>query len=151
MPWIEPITDRNLADVQYANEHRDSPLPLKGARNYTDMIRITGNIAYVHDVLAGFGYNVPPQQSKLTWTIGEIPNAAEIDKIKQDIGALRGIAYVLSTTPAVPELPYTHYEKINAVEKILFDIKMLIERREAGFIFSREMLSGEVWHFGFSV
>jgi len=115
------------------------------------LIRITGNIAHLIGVLAEMGYVLPAQKSKLSWAVGEIPPEAEIDKIRQDMEALRGVAVIAPSTPAAPGLPYTRYDKINDVEKILFDIYRMEERRAEGFVYSGEMYSGEEFFNGLSI
>ena len=150
MSWVKPVYDRTQADVDFANANRDSLTPLRGARNASDLLRITGNIAEIIQILTDLGYVVPTQKSKLAWSIGEVVPESEIDKIRQDIAMLRSIAYILPTTPTVPNLPYLYYGKINDIEKILYDIYTLEERRVEGFIFSGEMYSGEEFFNGFT-
>jgi len=140
-----------MEDVQFANANRDSPLPLKGARNYTDLIRITGNIAHLISALAEMGHSLPAQKSKQVWAVGEVPPEAEIDKIRQDMASLREAAVIHPSTPAAPGLPYTHYEKMNDIERILYDIHMMEQRRKEGFVYSGEMYSGEEFFDGFSI
>ena len=124
--WKTPIYDRTYSDVRYADQHRDSPLPLKGARNHTDLERITGNIHFLSAWLLEYGYSAPTT-CKTDWTLGEVPQRAEINKIRTDVLTLRRAFFVMRTTPSTPELPYTHYQKINDIERILFDIEVLIE------------------------
>ena len=141
--WIDPIYDRTLEDVQYANANRDSPQPLKGARNYTDLNRIAGNIHYLSDILSNYGY-VSSATCKTAWTLGEVPSYSEFMKIQSDLISLRYHVVGMVTTPVTPGLPYTHYQKINDIEKILFDTEQMIENMAAAWFYSDELYSGEV-------
>ena len=138
------IFDRTLLDVEYANENRDSVEMLKGALNYADLIRITVTSHFLRSQLTALGVPAPEMISKTSWQVGEIPNYTEIDKIRLDVNALRGSIPVFATTPQAPCMPLTHYEKINDIEKILFDIYELIKGVVTEFMFSGEINSGEV-------
>ena len=140
MPWVDPIFDWTLYDVVAADH--SSPEPQKGARNYTDLIRITGNIHYLRDLLVASGISAPPPESKTAWVLGEVPPYSEIDKIRRDIEALKSAFFVSSATPDTPNLPYTHFQKLNDIEKILFDIEVLFGSVVAAFRHSGTFNSG---------
>ena len=143
MSWISPIYDRTLSDVEQAKSNRNDSQSWKGALNYVDWERITGNIKFVSDELKSRGINPPAMTSKLFWTIGEIPPRAEIAKIRSDLISLYDFWYKLSSTPHPPDLPYTHYQKINDIEKILFDFKQFIDWLDDTNIYSGQFYSGD--------
>ena len=143
MPWINPIFDRTQTDVDYARANRNSPLPLKGARNYTDLNRITGNIHYLSETLWSYGYTVPVT-CKREWVLGEVVPHNELDKIRADLNSLKDNYGLMTTTPATPDLPYTHFRKLNDIEKIIFDVATILQRMIDAWFFSGELYSGEV-------
>ena len=126
--WVDPVIDRSQADVEFANANRDSSLPLKGARNHTDLNRIGGNLRHVRDLLIGLGHSVPEMTSRDNWTMTDIPRESDIDKIRADVAVVRAAEVTLSTTPTVPTLPLTHYQKLNDIERILLDINELAQK-----------------------
>jgi len=142
--WITPIYDRTLHDVQYAQANRHSAIANKGARNHTDLNRITGNIEYLRNMLIAGGINVPAQQSKLIWANMAIEPESDIDKIRIDLNALKAAFPAVNVmTPPTPALPYTRYDKMNDIEKITFDIKYLYELMQEEKIFTGEIYTGE--------
>jgi len=141
MAWTKPITDRTQSDVEYARAHRDSPSILKGARNYTDLQRWTGNIHHLKDMFNSLGFNIAVT-CKTSWTLGEVPPRAEINKIRDDLTTLRSVYAVLPTTPPTPALPYINYQKMNDIEKILLDIEQIIQGFSAAVIHSGTTQSG---------
>ena len=142
MPWVSPIYDRTHADVLFAAEHGSSPLPLKGARNHTDLQRITGNAHYLRDYFVLLGFAVPSMTCKTAWSLGEVPAYAEIAKIRADLISLKAVVPAIQSA-AVPSLPYNDYMKINDVERILFDIERVLAGVEKSIIRCGEIFSGE--------
>ena len=141
--WVAPITDRDASDVERAAAEPGAAQSLKGARNHTDLSRITGNMRYIRDTLRIHGYILPELISKTHWSVGEIPARSEIKKIRADVETLREAWVVFMSTPQTPELPYTHYEKMNRIERIIFDLGKTIEYMMAAFRFSNQFYSGE--------
>ena len=147
MSWIEPIFDRTQSDVAYAKAHRDSVLPLKGARNHTDLLRITGNIYFLREYFVGFGHIVPAMICKTAWALGEVPPQSEIEKIRADLDTLKAVVSLIQT-PATPVLPYNHFQKINSVERILWDIEHVLNTIEKEWWITGEpaaVTSGDDW------
>ena len=103
---------------------------MKGARNYTDLNRISGNIAFVRDMLTELGYAIPAITSRDDWLKEDFPRESDITKLKADVAAIRATGIVSPQTPLTPDLPYTHYQKINDIEKIIFDIESALRRAE---------------------
>lgn len=137
--WKQPIIDRTQADVQYAQAHRDSLEPLKGARNISDLQRVRDNLQHLSDVLNGYGYVV----SLLAMPISEVPTYSEIQTISNNIQRMRNVLSVFTSTPSTPKLPINVYWKMNDLEKILHDIDILIKNMIAEFTYSGETYSGE--------
>ena len=164
--WQQPIIDRSQSDVNYANANRASPIPLKGMRNASDLNRISDNLRHLREWLVGLGYTIPEITSRNDWgtiTWGAendipthtdngslFPRESDIANFKIDVAAIRATGIVSPQTPLTPDLPYTHYQKLNDVEKIIFDIEAALRRAEqiaynAGAFYAR---SGVGWHFG---
>jgi len=140
--WIDPIYNRTQTDVDYARENRNNPEHLKGAQNYSDWQRLTDNMYYLADVLNEYGYSIEIT-CKNEWDIYDIPSETEIENIKSNLNLLKEVFFIFSTTPITPEMPFTHYEKINALERILFDISVMIEALRRYFVYSNMIYSGE--------
>jgi len=146
MPWVEPIFDRTIMDVATAQNNRESTLPQKGARNYTDLVRITGNIYYIRDLMNQHGISPAALTSKLNWVLGEVPTYNDILQIKNDLNKLKTAFSALQiSAPPTPDLPYLSYYKLNDVEEILFIANRILKGIEEMFIYSGEIYGGELW------
>jgi len=142
--WQTPITDRTLADVEFANANRDSPEPLKGMRNASDLNRISNNMRYISNLLLLLGIATPEITCKCDWLITDFPRESDIRKYQTDLNALRTVGNVLTTTPLTPDLPYTHYQKLNDIEQIIHDLHIIIGRVVNSFIGTGEIGCGEL-------
>lgn len=127
MSWITPITDRTQADVDEAfrlkhlsyfddftpEEKTKWDAGLKGAFNRSDYDRISGNITEVCTRL-----HIPvvtmPSVSIL------FPTSA-FTAMRSNLVNILAVSPVYDDCPALPELPFNTFEKINAVERILLD------------------------------
>lgn len=149
--WIQPIFDRTQIDVDYAKKNRNNSEHLKGAQNYSDWERLTGNMYYLADNLNKQGYfvqiicrNIWNKPAPSNPKIEDIPTYNEIKQIKDDIDKLRLAYYTMNSTPLTPDLPLNHFEKINDMEKILFDINKIFENMLISFNYCGEFYSGEM-------
>lgn len=148
---IEPITDRNLMDVNIAKEFiskiqtsgysslTDSEKTqwesgLKGFLNYTDLNRIESNSAELAE-LVGVSIISP----KTNWTMEDVPTRQDFQRIRDNVQRIRASNYVHSDTPVTPELPLNRYEKINDIEKILFDVYDMYTRNMAAIYYIDEL------------
>lgn len=127
------IFDRNILDVTRAKELRKKAVEigyssfteeekaewdngLKGALNYTDLNRIEGNCGELSELL---GMEIT---TKTGWTLQDIPTVQEFNRIRGNIELLKTSAYTPYNVPDTPEAPLNTYQKINDIEKILYDI-----------------------------
>jgi len=125
--WLNPIFDRTQEDVDFAIMNRNHPEPLKGMRGNSDLDRISNNMRYVRDYLIANGYYAPEITSRNDWDeTGDFARESDIQKFKNDLIGLRSAGAVWVTTPDVPDLPYLHFEKINDIEKIIYDIHIMV-------------------------
>jgi len=142
MAWVNPIYDRTIQDVEYVRENRANSAYFKGAMNYVDWQRITGNIHHIHGMLVSQGYIVPAMTCKTSWTLGEVYFEQEITKIRTDLNTLKSVeSWVV--TPNVPNLPYNYFITINIVEEILWRLELFLTNQKEETIYSGEINSGE--------
>jgi hypothetical protein len=117
--WTNPVYDRTQWDVDHETE--------KGFLNYHDLNRVETNCQFLSDTLVGYGYPVSIQ-TKLDWTSHDFPFIAELERITLNIQTLREGFYALPETPAIPQnLEVLYYYKLNDIEKILFDLKSILD------------------------
>jgi hypothetical protein len=136
--WQEPIFDRTLLDVSEVDGA--SPANMKGARNASDLNRISGNMKHIRERLLSLGFSMPPIESRGNWLASDIPRYSDILLYKEDITNIRE-AFPLNHEE-IPELPYTHYEKLNNIERIIFETESHINRIIAAFRYSGTFHSG---------
>lgn len=146
------VYDRNILDIAVAKdiatkiqatgfssltdvEKQQWQYGLKGTLNYTDLNRIEGNILELAQMV-GVSIDAP----KTNWTMTDIPTQKDFKRIRDNVQKIRSSNYVHSDTPVTPELPLNRYEKINDIEKILFDVYDMYTRNMAAIYYV-----GEVW------
>lgn len=140
--WLSPVWDRTQADVDFARENRNNPEHLKGALNYSDWARITGNIYYLAEMLTAYGRPVTVT-CKNEWSMHDIPKASEIQHVRDDLDKVRRAFYIMKDTPSTPMLPLNHYKKINDMERILHDVETLFANMLASLVQCGEIECGE--------
>ncbi|MCI9682465.1 MAG: hypothetical protein HFI26_13900 [Lachnospiraceae bacterium] len=130
------ITDRNLLDITTAKEiiskiqskgfsslteyeKQQWSNGLKGALNFNDMNRIEGNILEISQMV---GAEIVEPFTE--WSMETLPTLKDFERIRHNTELIREKASV-SNTPYVPELPLNRYDKINDIEKILFDAYLI--------------------------
>ena len=138
MDWIEPVYDRTDEDVKYAKQHPASAPTLKGAINFTDRARIANNIHYLAELLTSYGYPLAAY-CKIDWTRDDKPYASTVQIMHDDIERIQTEFYRYKRTPI---LSWNHYEKINEIERILFEIESTIADVVAAFQHSGTFFSG---------
>lgn len=129
MSWVSPIFDRTYNDVLYAiekiNEWKESASPtttdLKACLNYGDLNRIEGNLDYLQNEFNNVGYSIT--LTIKTWSDSGLPNIDDFDRI---IGNITTLYSQITTPPTMPS-NMVNYEDINKMEKLIFDIKVLLE------------------------
>lgn len=126
LTWAEPVTDRTKEDVDKVisynrigwkslsdEQKKEWSDGLKGALNLKDINRIKNNVQIVADMLG-----VDIQQD----TMSEFVTESFFNALRAEIISIREKAPVHFDTPAVPTTPLNDYQKINDIEKILYDI-----------------------------
>lgn len=126
--WVTPIYDRTQLDVTNKTA--------KGYYNYTDLNRIEQDCDYL---AALFGITITTKE----WARTDFPTLSEMNRIKNNIVAVRNAYHTYVNTPATPNTPYNTYLKANDIEKILNDIKALYDINSQDVFYADEIYSGE--------
>lgn len=92
---------------------------LKGCLNYTDLNRIENNCSIISNLL-NLGLT-----TFNGWNVSKELDTSNLNRIKSNVSIIRSSPFVYKDTLTVPELPYNTYQKINDIEKILFDVYSL--------------------------
>lgn len=133
MSWIEPIFDRTEQDVEYAKQQIAlgiNDVEYKGCLNVTDLNRIENNTQYLSEVLTSLLY--PSEVVTKSWTINSIPNDNDIKRILDNISKVMVSFRTPTDIEIMPETIRT-YEDINAIEKNLYLIKVMVDDMISSF------------------
>ena len=153
MTWIVPVVDRTLRDVQdalvqietwrtqVANGQTPTVTELKGCLNATDLNRIESNTRYIAQLLQIQGYQINVT-TKVDWTDESLPNAADVNRIINNIKEIRDKYY---EPPGMPSLPQTmvSFSDINAIEQSLLLFREMLLGMEGAFRRSGTFRCGE--------
>ena len=114
-----------------AEEKAEYMAGMKGAYNASDLNRVGQAIAYIADLLNGYGYSVQVYP-KTDWTMSDTPTPEQLEQYLANVAALRQALLVLPTTPEVPaDMEGLTIQEANDIEKILVDIdRQLTSMRE---------------------
>lgn len=130
MPFIQPITDRSILDIQklqeydeigYKNlttEQKDEWLSgMKGALNSSDLNRIESNQQYIFTLLS----NQYILTFKTNWLMTDFVEDSDENRILMNLKTLMQ-PFNFEEEPQVPEKPLNYFEKINQIESIILQI-----------------------------
>lgn len=131
------IYDRTKADVDAAiRVRRDSVqnfIPLmnweidvleKGTITINTLNRIENKQKSLKSLFNDMGYWNTPTTNK-EWQYTDIFDEVNFQRIINNLNILRNAFFVFKSTPNTPPISY-HYNDINALEKILFDLDVMI-------------------------
>lgn len=124
MAWINPIYDRTQEDIQN--------LTYKAYLNYDDFNRIEGNIQFLNEIVERFvniGINAVSD-----WTVGDIITQKDFDRISNYINKLMSIV-----TSDKFIFSIIDYEKINELEKIIYNLKDKLSVQTSNILFCDNM------------
>ena len=146
MSWIKPIFNRNSNDVlkvqtydtigfQYLSDEQKQEWMggLKGALNFNDLNRIENNMEFLANL-----YEIENMNFKTNWSCIDIPSRLDFQRIVVNLK-------VLETTPKIPDLPLNSYQKINDLEKILYDLYWVYENGSLAFARNDEKFKSELY------
>jgi hypothetical protein len=124
--------------VQAFQELTESEIAIleKGTMTYNTLNRIEDKQEELKNLFNDMGYWNTLIISKV-WGENDIFNADELQRIIDNTNVLRNAFFVYKNTPNTPPVSY-HYKDINALEKILYDLDVMINDiksnyKECGF------------------
>ena len=113
----------------------------KGTFNYTDLNRIESKQEELKNLFNDMGY-WNTQITNKVWGENDIFNVDEFQRILDNTNILRNAFFVYKDTPNTPPISY-HLKYINALEKILYDIDVVISNVKSNYKFCGEFECGE--------
>lgn len=96
----------------------------RGTMTINTLNRIEEKQAELKGLLNDMGYWNTNITNK-SWGYSDIFSKTEFQRIINNLNTLRNAFFVFSDTPKTPPISF-HYEDINSLEKILFDIDVMI-------------------------
>lgn len=118
------IWDRTQSDIEN--------LTAKAYIDYNDLNRIETAIKWVSHILNRYGYT-NTTKNKLNWKPEDFRTDEEMERMRQNLIAIRNAYYTPDSTPLTPDkITYTSIYQANAIEKIIYDIGNLIEKSFPG-------------------
>ena len=126
---FETLTESELATLE------------KGMLTINTINRIENKQEELKNLFNDMGYWNTPITNK-TWGENYIFNADEFNRILDNTNVLRRAFFVYKDTPNTPPISY-HWQDINALEKILFDLDVMINDVKANYRFCGDFECGE--------
>lgn len=130
MPFIQPITDRSILDIQKLQEYDEIGYKnltteqknewlsgMKGALNSSDLNRIESNQQYIFTLLS----NQYILTFKTNWLMTDFVEDSDENRILMNLKTLMQ-PFNFDEEPQVPEKPLNYFEKINQIENIILQI-----------------------------
>lgn len=128
MAWQEPVFDRTAADVAAGvDKCYFSPALLN---------RIEGNTQHLAQL---FGVRIDTHH----WVSTDFLTLAAMQRILHNLAKVRNAYFTLPESPAIPALPATRWDAINAVEQIQWDLYELWQRNQCCQVYAGEIYIGE--------
>lgn len=144
--WVSPVHDRTQSDVNYAIAQIArgiNDVEYKGCFNVSDINRIENNVRYIADRLNVLKYT-NTIETKTDWTFYGIPDVTVITRLINNVQKIINAYYRPANSPDLPNTLLT-YEQVNALEKMLYMIKHLIDTEENQYRFCGTIICGEDW------
>lgn len=130
MPFIKPITDRSILDIQKLQEYDEIGYKnltteqknewlsgMKGALNSSDLNRIESNQQYIFTLLS----NQYILTFKTNWLMTDFVEDSDENRILMNLKTLMQ-PFNFEEEPQVPEKPLNYFEKINQIENIILQM-----------------------------
>lgn len=130
MPFIQPITDRTILDIDKLQEYDEIGYKnltteqknewlsgMKGALNSSDLNRIESNQQYIFTLLS----NQYILTFKTNWLMTDFVEDSDENRILMNLKTLMQ-PFNFEEEPQVPEKPLNYFEKINQIENIILQI-----------------------------
>ena len=149
--WVPPIYDRKQSDLDYAKailemgynyldgaQKVDFLQGLKGCFNYTDMYRIFQNCMYLGVLI---GIEVTPAGE---WDMRHPAKQRDYMDMCKNVSALREAYFVYGDTEPTPNVPINSWQKVNVIEKILYDIFAIFQANYSAMKYTGEQYAGGI-------
>ena len=130
MPFIQPITDRTILDIDKLQEYDEIGYKnltteqknewlsgMKGALNSSDLNRIESNQQYIFTLLS----NQYILTFKTNWLMTDFVEDSDENRILMNLKTLMQ-PFNFEEEPQVPEKPLNYFEKINQIENIILQM-----------------------------
>lgn len=130
MPFIQPITDRTILDIDKLQEYDEIGYKnltteqknewlsgMKGALNSSDLNRIESNQQYILNILS----NQYILTFKTNWLMTDFVEDSDENRILMNLKTLMQ-PFNFDEEPQVPEKPLNYFEKINQIENIILQM-----------------------------
>ena len=113
----------------------------RGTMTINTLNRIEDKQAELKALFNEMGYWNAPTTNKV-WGENDIFNVDEFQRILDNTNILRNAFFVYKATPNTPPVSY-HYNDINALEKILYNLDVMINDVKADYRYCGEFECGE--------
>lgn len=113
----------------------------KGTITYNTINRIESKQDELKNLFNDIGYWNTPITNKV-WGENDIFNVDEFQRIIDNTNILRQAFFVYKSTPNTPPISY-HYKDINSLEKILYDLDVMINEVKSHYKECGNFESGE--------
>lgn len=130
MPFIQPITDRTILDIDKLQEYDEIGYKnltteqknewlsgMKGALNSSDLNRIESNQQFILNILS----NQYILTFKTNWLMTDFVEDSDENRILMNLKTLMQ-PFNFEEEPQVPEKPLNYFEKINQIENIILQM-----------------------------
>ena len=130
MPFIQPITDRTILDIDKLQEYDEIGYKnltteqknewlsgMKGALNSSDLNRIESNQQYIFTLLS----NQYILTFKTDWLMTDFVEDSDENRILSNLKTLMQ-PFDFSEESQVPDKPLNYFEKINQIENIILQM-----------------------------
>lgn len=127
---VKALTAKLLSGEYTKDEYQAFLKSMKGALNYSDLERIEFNLGVLKDLFAPY-----ITINYYSMDRDYIPRISYFINLLKNVKIVRDTMYILSTTPAVPELPLNWYQNWNDIEQIIYDVYWMYRRFERSFYY----------------
>lgn len=98
----------------------------RGTLTINTLNRIEDKISELKNILDDMDYK-SENLTSYRWNFGDFFLQKDFERILDSIKKLKNSFFVYQYTPDIPGLNYRHFQNINDVEKIIFDISQMID------------------------
>ena len=117
----------------------------RGTITINTLNRIENKQVEIAELFSRLSINVRIENK--SWTETQIFNKVEFQRILDNLNVLVKSFCVYSNTPNIPKISY-HFEDINAIEKILFDLEELYNKALKSFVYCGITYCGLGFNYG---